>query len=94
MSGHAWSGKEVSRALPRKGFQKKDGDHHFYILYVDGRKTPIRTKVSHGTKDYTGGLWQRLRKQLKLSNKELQRMLECSLNHEAYVKILMDGGHI
>lgn len=32
----------------RKGFVKTQGDHEYYYLYIGGRKTAWRIKISHG----------------------------------------------
>jgi len=42
---------KVQENLPKKGFVKQDDRKHiFYHLYHDGKKTHIRTHVSHGSK--------------------------------------------
>lgn len=42
---------KVQDNLPKKGFvETRDRDHIFYHLHHDGRKTHIRTHVSHGSK--------------------------------------------
>ena len=42
---------KVEAALRRKGFQQKDGDHIHFIYYtVEGKKTPVRTMLSRGSK--------------------------------------------
>jgi len=94
VSRRTWSGRQISKALPKKGFRKSQGDHHWYYLYVNGEKTNIRTKISHGNKDYTGDLWSCLRKQLKLSNDDLDNMLACHIGHDRYVEILVENNHI
>jgi hypothetical protein len=40
----------VEGALKAKGFVRHEGDHAFFIYYsLDGKKTPVRTKTSHGS---------------------------------------------
>ena len=39
----------VEAALTLKGFKKVEGDHTFFIYHSQaGKKSPVRTKTSHG----------------------------------------------
>ena len=41
----------VEKALLRKGFHSKEGDHHYFIYYnLEGLKTAVFTKTSHTPK--------------------------------------------
>jgi hypothetical protein len=90
----SFKGSEISRSLKRKGFQEGNGDHVFLYLMVDGKRTPVRTKVSHGRKEYRGALWACLKQQLKLENEQLDQLIRCQLSHEDYVGILRADGII
>ena len=85
----AYTGKAVKNSLEGKGFQLGRGDHHHLFLMVDGKRTPIRTKISHGRKMYTDGLWKCLKEQLKLNNEEPHDLLRCVLSYDAYVSLLV-----
>jgi hypothetical protein len=85
----AYTGKVVKSSLESKGFQLGKGDHHQLFLMVDGKRTPIRTKISHGRKMYTDGLWKCLKDQLKLTNEELHDFLRCALNYDGYISLLI-----
>jgi len=42
--------RHVEANLLAKGFKKLEGDHSFFILCdKNGKKSPVRTKTSHGT---------------------------------------------
>jgi predicted RNA binding protein YcfA (HicA-like mRNA interferase family) len=84
--------RKIDSALIRKGFVKKEKRGHiYYILYVKGKKTQIRTKLSHGSKEYNDGLLSAIRKQLKFnSKKELENFINCPLSEEEYISMLMD----
>ena len=84
--------RKIDSALIRKGFVKKEKrDHIYYILYVNGKKTQIRTKLSHSSKEYNDGLLSAIRKQLKFnSKKELENFINCPLSEEEYISMLMD----
>jgi len=40
--------RDIASNLQRKGFVPDEGNHTFYRLFVDGKNTGIRTKISHG----------------------------------------------
>lgn len=87
-SAPAFTGKQVSSALQKKGFAEANKHHKFLVLYVDGVKTPIRTKVSHGAKTYTGHLAGCLRRDLKVGNAELTGLVSCTMSGDEYVEYL------
>lgn len=62
--------KDVAAGLERKGFQLRDNDHSFYHLYVDGKKTMIFTKISHGEKEIHDSLLGAMARQVKLNRKQ------------------------
>jgi hypothetical protein len=43
--------KEIGAGLQKKGFVPRENDHTFYHLFVNGKKTVISTKISHGEKE-------------------------------------------
>lgn len=84
--------REIDSGLTRKGFVKeKRRKHTFYFLFIEGKKTQIRTKLSHGSKEYNDELLSYMRKQLKFDSiKELKNFIECPISGDEYVRILMD----
>ncbi len=80
--------KKMKAVLKRKGFVDHEGDHTFFTLHVDGKKTSIRTKISHGCGEYGTPLLDQMAKELALSNKELGQFLDCPLSAEKYVDLL------
>jgi len=90
-----YSPREIRQALSRKGFIEHSGHHQFLTLYVDGRKTSIRTRVSHGGKDYGHNLMTRLKQQLRLNGTaELQGLLDCPMSRDKYVDLMVERGHV
>ena len=87
---------EIRRQLLRKGFRESTGDHHFYTLWVNGKKTHISTKLSHGTKYkvYDDSLIALVCRQLYLSKKELSELIECKLSGAEYVALLLRHGKL
>lgn len=86
--------REIARALESKGFREKSGSHRYYFLYVDGRKTRIHTKLSHGVREYGDTLLSRIAEQLKLTRGELAELIECPLDYQGYVSLLRKNGHL
>ena len=82
--------KDVTRALEKKGFRSREGDHTFFRLYADGVKTTVRTKVSHGAKEIHDGLLSAMAKQTHLRKKEFLRLIDCPLSEEEYLDLLRE----
>ena len=88
--------KDVERALTKKGFTlEKKRDHNYYFLYLNGKKTIINTKVSHGShKDISDGLLNKMMKQMKLPKKEFDEYMNCTFSKEEYLNYLEVNGYI
>lgn len=85
----------VVRHLTRKGFARDEGDH-LYLTYVttEGKKTAIRTKVSHGSKsDITTGLVSAMARQCQLTTPQFKEFAECKLTQYQYEQILTANGY-
>lgn len=81
----------MKKALNNKGFQARQGDHSFYFLMVNGKKTRVFTKFSHDGRDYSGKLLSHVRNQLgRLSHEEFERLIACPLKYEEYVRLLRE----
>ncbi|WP_321366017.1 hypothetical protein [uncultured Celeribacter sp.] len=88
---------KVQENLPKKGFVEQDDRKHiFYHLYHEGKKTHIRTHVSHGSKYKTLGddLVSKMAKQCKLTAKNFRGLAECTVSQEDYVKLLKEAGEV
>ncbi len=88
---------KVQDNLPRKGFDEQDDRKHiFYHFRHDGKKTHIRTHVSHGSKYKTLGddLVSTMAKQCKLTTKNFKGLVECTVSHEDYVQLLKEAGEV
>lgn len=88
---------KVKTNLPKKGFvETDDRDHIFYHFFHEGKKTHIRTHVSHGSKYKTlgDGLVSTMAKQCKLTTKNFKKLAECTLSHEDYVAELKSSGEV
>lgn len=81
---------EIVKQLRAKGFRQKEGDHTFFTLFVEGKKTSVFTKVSGGSKyrEYGDALLDLVRRQMGLTTAELHEFIDCKLGYDGYVKIL------
>ena len=89
--------KAVENALTLKGFQQLVGDHTFFIYYAaSGKKSPVRTKTSHGSshKDISDVLVSQMAKQCKLTTKEFKSLVECPLSRAEYETKLVEFGWV
>ena len=88
------SSKNIESALLSKGF-RRDNTHHEYLwLYVDGKKTTVKTWLSHGIREYGDDLLAQVKKQLGISKNQLIALVHCPLGHADYVRHLRDTGRI
>ena len=88
------SAREVTASLERKGFQKRGGDHAFFHLYVGGRKTIVSTKVSHGEREISDRLLAVMARQVRLTRKQFNDLIDCPLTLEQYVEQLRRQGDV
>ena len=87
--------KDIHSALTSKGFQVRESKDKMYHLFVNGKKTVIWTKVSQGEKEVHDALLATMaRKQLHLSRKDLDRLIECPLSQAAYVTMMRAAGKL
>ena len=85
----------VVRNLTKKGFVQDKRDH-LYLTYVtiEGKKTAIRTKVSHGSKnDITTSLVSAMARQCQLTTQQFKEFAECKLVQYQYEQILVASGY-
>lgn len=88
---------KVQANLPRKGFVETDDRRHiFYHFHFEGKKTHIRTQVSHGTKYKTLGedLVSSMAKQCKVTTKNFRGLAECTVSHDDYIDLLKQSGEL
>jgi hypothetical protein len=79
--------KEIDAALQRKGFERDDGDHHYYIYHnLAGRKTIRKTKMSMGSAHKTIGdpLLGQMARQLGVTKPKFLELVDCTVDQAAY----------
>lgn len=84
---------QIDASLQKKGFIKeKNRDHIYYFLYLNGKKTSIRTKTSHSAKEINDTLIKIMSQQVKLTREQFMDLINCPLSKEAYEEILIESG--
>jgi len=84
--------RDIVTGLIKKGFSKSEGNHLHLIFYVNGKKTSIRTKVSHGCSEIGDNLINLMSVQLKLEKKQFIEFINCPLTFQDYLKELKKQG--
>lgn len=91
----SYPARDIQSALLRKGFRQDDTHHRlFWLYYVRGGRTPTRTRLSHGIREYGDSLLGAMAKELHLRRSELNQLIECPMDHDAYVTILVGRGFL
>lgn len=86
---------DVEKSLLNKGFQSGGGDHNYFFYYsIAGKKTIVRTKTSHGSREIDDNLLAQMAKQCKLSNKDFGLLIECPLSRDDYETKLISVGSV
>jgi predicted RNA binding protein YcfA (HicA-like mRNA interferase family) len=82
---------KVKKALEKKGFEKKNGDHNYYEFWHKG-KLVVSTKTSHNNQDIGDSLIGMMSRQVQLEKKQFLDLINCPLSKEDYIKILERKG--
>jgi hypothetical protein len=76
--------RQLRRSLELKGFQENTQgrrDHEMYFFFLDGKKTSIWVKLSHGAKAIAVGEIKMNARSVGLTGDDLYRILCC--DHDA-----------
>ncbi len=80
---------DVEKGLLGKGFQRREGDHHYFTYYnLAGQKTAIFTKTSHTPKmrEIPDNLLGQMARQCRLNKNDFLNLVDCPLSRESYEK--------
>ncbi|MCC7278009.1 MAG: hypothetical protein IT487_06795 [Chromatiaceae bacterium] len=81
----------IEQGLRRKGFEQREGDHHYFIYRnLKGEKTAVFTKTSHTPKmrDVPDNLLSLMARQCRLSRAEFLNLVDCPLSREEFERRL------
>jgi len=84
--------RDVINGLSRKGFVVSNRDHKYLIFQVNGKKTRIFTKVSHGHNEIDDYLINRMSIQVNLEKNQFVDLVNCPLSHDNYIRELRNKG--
>lgn len=91
----AYKARIIEAALLAKGFQNIAAPHHeMYWLYVGGKKTGVRTRISRGIKEYGDDLLGAMARQLRVRRAELDDLILCPMSAGDYVELLREHGDV
>jgi len=80
--------RQVLANLKAKGFFEDRDGHHIFLIYEtkDGYRTDVRTRVSHqsGGGDISDGLLGAMARQVKLSRRDFEHLIDCPLSRDQY----------
>ena len=83
---------EILSNLMRKGFEKDQDGDHIFLAYRNrlGEKTPISTKLSHGSryKDIGSNLIGKMARQCQLTAAQFVRLVKCDMSGEEYARLV------
>lgn len=72
----------------------RKADHCQYFLYVNGVRTRICNKISHGENGIGDFLIQKMAAQLKLDKADFLRLVDCAMSEEGYRSLMISQGFI
>ena len=80
--------RQVVAGLKTKGFSEDREGHHIFLIYetLSGLKTEIRSRVSHQSSggDISDSLLAAMARQVRLSRRDLEQLVDCPLSREGY----------
>lgn len=86
---------DVEKGLLNKGFQIKEGDHHYFTYFnTQGKKTAVFTKTSHSHNEISTGLIALMAKQCKVPKQTFEKLIDCPLSRVDYENLLIAGNYV
>ena len=82
---------EMEKIFRKLDLKVRSTGHNYGWLIVNGRKI-LRVHYSHGKGDIPFIVANKIRGQLKLSQKDFLELLNCPLTYEGYLNILKQKG--
>ncbi|MDR2561948.1 MAG: hypothetical protein LBC63_09295 [Holophagales bacterium] len=86
--------QKIRQSLTKKGFIEDKSHHCNFILHNNGEKFNVRTRISHGTKECGDKILGLMAQQLHLKRKDFDNFIDCQLDKDTYMQMLMDKGAI
>ena len=87
--------RDFEHALRQKGFVEDKTHHRMFWLFVDGKRSSVRTRTSQGERNFDDSLMNQRRKQMgNLSKKQMEDFIDCPLTYKDYVDVLEKAGKV
>lgn len=83
------NGKKTLKNLLKKGFIKRESDHHVLEFWHDGIMI-TKTKTSHNGQDINDGLIDAMHKQCRVPKQFFVEFAKCTKSKEDYIKKLKE----
>jgi hypothetical protein len=65
-----------------------------FHFMANGKRTSIRTRLSHGQRSVNDWLQSQIARELHLAKPDLLRFIDCELSQDEYVRMMSERGHI
>ena len=82
--------KDIVSSLIKKGFKEVNTHHEMFWYHCEGKKTSIRTRVSHSDSEIGDNLIAQMARQVNLSKSQFNDLIEFPLTEEQYKQLLID----
>lgn len=83
--------KEAYKIFNKLELEMRSTGHNYgWLIY--NKKKILRVHYSHGKGDLPGRVTDKVRSQLRLSQKDFKELIDCSLTREEYLNILKEKG--
>jgi hypothetical protein len=86
--------QKIRQSLTKKGFAEDITHHRMFWLYINDKRTNIRTRFSHGEKECGDYRLGQIAQELRLNKQELENLINCPMSQETYIQILESKGEI
>ena len=86
--------RTIRKALTAKGFRQEQSHHEMFFLYVQEKRTQVRTRISHGKREYGDNLLGQMARQVRLQRREFNDLIECPMSGETYLQLLRERGEV
>lgn len=80
--------------MVKKGFVVRNTHHIFLHFYYMGKKTEIRTRVSHGHEEIGQDNIHNMAEQIHLTAKDFLSFVSCDISEEQYIKTMKRNGFL
>jgi hypothetical protein len=84
---------KTKQSFVQKGFTSKEGTHHFYLFYYEG-KLIAKTMMSHNDQDIGDKLISKMYKQCQMNKEFFIAFAKCDKSKDDYIELLKKNGLI